>query len=251
MVDLATLVAYCDKLLEKDRFHDYGPNGLQLEGKTSVERLICGVTATQALIDEAIVQRADAILVHHGFFWKGENPCILGMKKKRLQALMQHDISLLAYHLPLDAHPVYGNNARLAKLLNISVEGTFGDSQPPIGMYGKFAEPLNSTALNTLISTRLNRTPQHIEGASETIHSIAWCSGAAQNYIEQAAQLGVDAFISGEISEQTVHVARELGIHYFAAGHHATETGGVMAMAEHLAEEFELESQFINIPNPV
>lgn len=251
MVELATLVRYCDHLLEKDRFHDYCPNGLQLEGKANVERLICGVTATQALIDEAIVQGADAILVHHGFFWKGENPCILGMKKKRLQTLMQHDISLIAYHLPLDAHPVYGNNAQLAELLNISVEGSFGDSQPPIGMYGKFSEPLDSAALGALISQKLGRSPQHIEAGSKTIHSVAWCTGGAQSYIEQAQQLGVDAFISGEISEQTVHVAREMGIHYFAAGHHATEMGGAMAMAEHLAEEFELESQFINIPNPV
>jgi len=251
MMELATLVAYCDQLLEKDRFQDYCPNGLQLEGKAEVTRLICGVTATQALIDEAIAWQADAILVHHGFFWKGENPCILGMKKTRLQALLQHDISLLAYHLPLDAHPLYGNNARLAKLLGISVEGTFGDTQPAIGLYGKFETSLDSTALSQLIAQKLDRTPLHIEGTSKTIHSVAWCTGAAQSYIEQAANLGVDAFISGEISEQTVHIARERGIHYFAAGHHATEMGGVMAMADHLATEFELESHFINIPNPV
>lgn len=251
MVELARLVSYCDNLLEKERFQDYCPNGLQIEGKPNVERLVCGVTATQALIDEAIALKADAILVHHGFFWKGENPCITGMKKNRIQALLQHDISLIAYHLPLDAHPVYGNNAYLARRLNISVEGTFGDTKPPIGLYGKLAEPLEVAELSLLIHNQLDRLPLHIDGTSKTIHSLAWCSGAAQNYIEQAATLGVDAFISGEISEQTVHVAREMGIHYFAAGHHATETGGVMAMAQHLGEEFELDSQFINIQNPV
>lgn len=251
MLELSTLVAYCDNLLEKDRFHDYCPNGLQIQGKDAVARLVCGVTATQALIDEAIVQQADAILVHHGFFWKGEDPCLLGMKQRRIKALLQHDISLLAYHLPLDAHPLYGNNAQLAHLLNISVEGTFGESNPPIGLYGKLSQPLDVAAMVGLLQKQLDRTPQHIEGGSETIHSVAWCTGAAQGYIEQAAFLGADAFISGEISEQTVHVAREMGIHYFAAGHHATEMGGVRAMAQHLGEEFDLESQFINIPNPV
>ena len=251
MVDLKELEAYCNRLLEVDRFRDYCPNGLQVEGRPAVQRLVCGVTASQALIEAAIEAEADAILVHHGYFWQGEDPRVTGMKQRRLRSLLGHDISLLAYHLPLDAHPVYGNNAQLAKRLGLSVEGRFGPEQPELGLYGRPSRPLSVAEFGALLERELDRPPLHIAGGADTIRSLAWCSGAAQGYIEQAAALGVDAYLTGEVSEQTVHVARECGLHFFAAGHHATERDGVRALGTHLAQEFGLEQQFIDIPNPV
>ncbi len=251
MVNLMELVAHTDDLLEIDRFRDYCPNGLQVEGKSEVGKLMSGVTASQALIDTAIEKNADAILVHHGYFWQGENARITGLKRKRIQALLNANISLLAYHLPLDAHPVYGNNAQLAEKLGLVVEGQFGDSVPAIGCYGSLETAMKADAFRAHIAKALGRQPQHIKGESDTIKRIAWCTGAAQGYIEQAQQLGVDAYLSGEISEQTVHIARESGIHYFAAGHHATERYGVWSLGEYLAQHFALEHEFVDIDNPV
>lgn len=251
MVNLRELVAYTDDLLEVYRFKDYCPNGLQVEGRSAVSRLISGVTASQALIDAAIAKKADAILVHHGYFWQGEDARIVGLKRSRIHALLNADISLIAYHLPLDAHPVYGNNAQLGERLGFKVEGQFGNSEPAIGWYGSLSSPMKATAFVQHLHTVLNRAPLHIPGDSEIINRIAWCSGAAQGYIEQAQQLGVDAYLSGEISEQTVHFARETGIHYFSAGHHATERYGVWSLGEHLAQQFELEHEFVDIDNPV
>jgi len=251
MVDLNTIVDYCNNLLEIERFKDYCPNGLQLEGGADIRKLVSGVSASQALIDAAAAAGADALLVHHGFFWRGEDPCIVGIKQRRIKRLLDSGISLLAYHLPLDAHPVYGNNAQLASALGLSVEGQFGQESPPLGRYGRVASPLDASEFAATIERALQRAPLHIAGSQAQITSVAWCSGAAQNYIGQAAELGVDAFISGEISEQTVHVARECGIHYFAAGHHATERGGVRALGQHLAQQFDLRMQFIDIANPV
>jgi len=250
MVNLDTLVTYLDDMLEVDRFADYCPNGLQVEGRPSVRRLVSGVTASLALLEAASASNADAVLVHHGYFWRGEEARVVGMKRQRLQHLLGKQMSLLAYHLPLDAHPVYGNNAQLAERLGFVIEGLFA-GDPAIGMYGHLAEPMPAAALTQQIDRVLQRPPLHIDGAARVIHSIAWCTGAAQGYIEQAIKLGVDAYLSGEISEQTVHVAREAGIHYFAAGHHATERYGVQALGEHLAAHFGLEHEFIEIPNPV
>ena len=250
-VALKALVAHADALLRPERFADYCPNGLQVEGSATVSRLITGVTASQALIEAAIAAKADAILVHHGYFWKGESPSITGMKRRRLGLLMQHNISLLAYHLPLDAHPEVGNNAQLAQRLGIVVTGGLQPESPtPIGNIGFFEEPLTADALAAHIASRLGRTPLLVRGGEHSIRRVAWCTGGAQSYIEQAAALGVDAFISGEISEQTVHCARELGIHFFAAGHHATEKYGAPALGEYLARELGVTHQFIDIDNP-
>jgi len=252
MVSLQDLVNYCDQLLVVNQFQDYCPNGLQVEGKPQIHKLVSGVTASQALIDSAIAQHADAILVHHGYFWKGENPCVTGMKRSRLRVLLTADVSLIAYHLPLDAHSSLGNNAQLGRLLGFKVHGGFGvGGGPDIALYGELPAVSSPQQLSSHIAQQLRRDPLHITGGSEQICKVAWCTGAAQNYIEQAAALGAEAFISGEISEQTVHVARELGIHYYAAGHHATERYGVKALGDHLQDYFSVEHRFIDIENPV
>lgn len=251
-ITLAELVAAADAALQPGRFQDYCPNGLQVEGRLHVGRLVSGVTASLALLEMALAQRADAVLVHHGYFWKGDSPVVTGMQKKRLQLLLQNDISLIAYHLPLDAHPELGNNAQLAKRLDIVVTGGLQPgSALPIGNIGRLNEALSAAAFAARVEERLGRTPLLISGGDHPIRTIAWCTGAAQSYIGQAAELGVDAFLSGEISEQTVHSARELGLHYIAAGHHATERYGVQALGDHLAALFGIEHQFIDSDNPV
>jgi len=251
MIKLTQLVEYCDDLLEAYRFRDYCPNGLQVQGAQDVTRIVSGVTACQALIDAAVERQAQVLLVHHGYFWRGEDACVVGIKRQRILSLLNANISLLAYHLPLDAHPVFGNNAQLAERLGFVVEGTFGPAEPPIGMYGHLPQVMSADALTAHIGTALGRTPLHIPGETRQIQRIAWCTGAAQGYIEQAFALGVDAYLSGEISEQTVHFARESGLHYFAAGHHATERYGAMSLGQHLAQHFDLEHEFIDIDNPV
>lgn len=251
MINLDELIAYLDDLLEVDRFTDYCPNGLQVEGRPVVRKLVSGVTASRALLEAAKERRADAVLVHHGYFWRGEDARIVGMKRQRMQILLQTEMSLLAYHLPLDAHPVYGNNAQLGERLDFVTEGQFGQGDPAVGLYGHLPKAMSASALSQHIEQVLQRTPLHIAGGTSVIHTIAWCTGAAQNYIEQALKLGVDAYLSGEISEHTVHTAREAGIHYFAAGHHATERYGVQALGEHLAAHFGLDHEFIDIQNPV
>ncbi len=251
MVKLMQLLQYTDDLLEVGRFKDYCPNGLQVQGRDQVNKVISGVTASQALIDAAIEQGADVILVHHGYFWRGEDPCVVGMKRRRLARLLEANVSLMAYHLPLDAHPLLGNNAQLAERLGFQVQGGFGLETPAVGLYGQLSQPTTADDLSDKITQVLARQPLHIEGEAKEIHRIAWCTGAAQSYIEQAVALDVDAFLSGEISEQTVHVAREMGIHYFSAGHHATERYGVQALGQHLAQHFALEHHFIDVDNPV
>ncbi len=245
-MQLSELVAYTNRLLAVENFNDYCPNGLQVEGRGEVQTLIGGVTACQALLDAAIAQRADAILVHHGWFWKNEDPRIVGMKQRRLAALLRHDISLIAYHLPLDAHPELGNNAQLAERLDITVTGTAG-----LLMLGELAEPVSGADFAARIETRLQRRPLHIPGSDAPIRRLAWCSGAAQSSIETAFSEGVDAFLTGEASEPTVHFARENRLHFFAAGHHATERAGVQALGAHLAQRFALRFAFIDIDNPV
>jgi len=254
-MQLADLVQYCDNILESAQFKDYCPNGLQLEGSTEVKKIITGVTASQALIDAAIKNKADVLLVHHGFFWQGESPNIVGMKKRRIKRLLEADVSLVAYHLPLDAHPVLGNNAQLASILDLEVEGRFGGAgSQGIAMHGRIGDKLASNDFAQRISVALNREVLHIAPDSNenpSIQTVAWCTGAAQSYLEKAVELGVDAFITGESSEQTTHIARECGIHFFAAGHHATERYGVKALGEHLAQHFDVNQQFIDIDNPI
>lgn len=249
MVDLRALVTYTDQLLGVSEFSDYCPNGLQVEGRSQVQRLVAGVTACQALLD--VAPPADAILVHHGYFWKGEDPCVVGVKRHRLKVLLGHDISLVAYHLPLDAHPVYGNNAQLAVVLGLTVEsGLSVERGPALGMVGRLPGPLSGAEFAAHLTACLGREPLHIPGPVPVLRRIAWSTGAAQSFIGVAAEQGVDAFLTGEVSEQTVHMARETGLHFYAAGHHATERYGVQALGRHLAERFQLDFQFIDIPNP-
>lgn len=251
MVQLKDLLNYSNNILEIERFNDYCPNGLQVEGQPEVRKIVSGVTASQALIDAAIEEKADALLVHHGYFWKGEDPRIIGLKYKRISRLIEAGINLLAYHLPLDAHPLYGNNAKLAEILDFNVAGSFPAENAAVGMYGTLKTPMSAADFSEKVASTLGQKPLHIGENSEQIHTVAWCSGAAQSYIEAAAELGVDAYLTGEVSEQTVHIARECGIHFYAAGHHATERYGVQALGEHLAAHFSLNHQFIDIPNPV
>lgn len=252
MVSLHDLVSYTDTLLDASAFRDYCPNGLQLEGRASVARLVAGVSASQALVDAAVEAGAHALLVHHGYFWKGEEPVITGIKRQRIRGLLDAGVSLLAYHLPLDAHPQYGNNAQLALRLGLEVHGRFGPAGgADIAMHGRLVQAMSGGELTERITTALGRTPLHVPGRDDSIRSVGWCTGAAQGFIDQAAGLGLDAYITGEASERTVHVARETGVHFYAAGHHATERYGPQALGEHLAERFGLEFRFIDIDNPV
>ncbi|MCU7850893.1 MAG: Nif3-like dinuclear metal center hexameric protein [Candidatus Thiodiazotropha sp. (ex Monitilora ramsayi)] len=249
MIDLLTLEAYCNQLMAVDDFDDYCPNGLQVEAGEAVTRLMVGVTACQALIDAACEWEADLLLVHHGFFWKGEPAPLRGMKGRRISSLINGGISLLAYHLPLDAHAVYGNNAQLGDRLGF--DGAAAEENDGLVWTVELPEPLKPEYLSARIDQALGRTPLHIPGHQRPLKRIGWCTGAAQGYLETASAMRLDAFISGEVSEPTVHLARELGVDYFAAGHHATERFGVQALGQHLAERFELEYCFTDIDNPV
>ena len=250
-MNLYTLEIYLDKLLNVAKFRDYAPNGVQVEGRAEIKRIVTGVSASQDVLDAALALQADAVLVHHGYFWKGESPVVRGMKKRRLATLLQHDISLLAYHLPLDAHPELGNNAQLGKLLGVENSAPMDERElQGVGNFGALPTPLSLEVLGEKLSSALARQPVLIAAGEHPIQRIAWCTGGAQGYIQQALALGVDAYLSGEISEHTVHFARENGIHYLAAGHHATERGGIKALGNHLAEQFGLEHFFIDSNNP-
>ncbi|MCK0107089.1 Nif3-like dinuclear metal center hexameric protein [Marinobacter sp. S0848L] len=240
------ILAKINEWLQPENFQDYAPNGLQVEGKDEIQTIVSGVTASQALIDAAVKQNADMILVHHGYFWKGEDQAIRGMKKRRIKQLLENDINLVAYHLPLDDHPDYGNNRQLANVLGIQ-------NPRPVGglvWQGELFEPMTPEAFTQHIGSVLNRQPLHVGEGADLIKTVAWCTGGAQGFITKALELGVDAYISGEISEPTTHTARESGIHYYAAGHHATERYGAKALGEALAKEFGIEHQFIDCDNP-
>ncbi len=238
--------------LKPNKIKDYCPNGLQVEGKADVKRIITGVTASQALIDRAIEENADAILVHHGYFWKNEPASIRGIKYKRLSALIKNDINLYAYHLPLDIHETCGNNVLLANALEITNVTDLEEATPSIALQGEFATAILPEALEKRLESVLGRSPLHIaSGLNQPIKTLGWCTGGGQDYIDLAVKKGLDAFISGEISERTTHTAREMGIHYFSAGHHATERYGVKALGEWLAQEYGLSVIFIDISNPV
>lgn len=232
---------------------DYAPNGMQVEGKSKIKRIVTGVTASQALIDKAIELEADALLVHHGYFWKGEPEPIRGMKGKRIRSLIKSDINLYGYHLPLDIHPELGNNAELARLLDIEVEGGLEGHPQSVALFGRLKQAMTGADFANKINHVLNREPLHIapDNAEKMIETVGWCTGGGQDFIELAAQHGLDAFISGEISERTTYTARELDIHYFSSGHHATERYGIKALGEWLAQEHGLDVTFIDIDNPV
>lgn len=246
------LVNYLTELLKPFQINDYCPNGLQVEGKSEIKKIVTGVTASQALIDAAIERQADAILVHHGYFWKGEDQTVTGMKKRRLQALLTHDINLLAYHLPLDVHPELGNNAQLGKLLGLTIERPLEPwNKSSVAVKGKLAEPMTAAQFASLIEEKLGRTPLVNQAGDHLIKTVAWCTGGGQSFIDLAASQGIDAYLTGEASEQTIHSSNEQQIHFFAAGHHATERYGVKALGEYLAETYDLDVEFIDIPNPV
>jgi dinuclear metal center YbgI/SA1388 family protein len=253
MERLNTLVDSLNDFLSIKTFQDYAPNGLQVAGTSDIKKIICGVTACQDLLNAAVIARADAVLVHHGYFWKGEDPCVVGMKGRRLKTLLDNNINLLAYHLPLDAHSEIGNSVQLAKILHIDITvPPAGDGIPPYFLQGEFSKTHSGQSLAEHIGLCLNRAPIHISSQSnQPIKKVAWVTGGGQDYIGLAARLGVDAFISGEISERTFHEAKECDIHYFAAGHHATERYGVQALAQHLTTTFDVDCEFIDIDNPV
>ncbi|MEZ9902633.1 Nif3-like dinuclear metal center hexameric protein [Vibrio breoganii] len=239
--------------LSPELIKDYAPNGLQVEGSKTINKVVTGVTASQALIDKAIELGADAILVHHGYFWKGEPEPIVGMKGRRIRSLIKNDINLYGYHLPLDIHPQLGNNARLAQLLGIDVEGGLEGHAQSVAMHGRLKQALSGAEFAKRIDKALDREPLHIapENADKMIETVGWCTGGGQDYIQLAADNDLDAFISGEISERTTFVAREQDIHYFSAGHHATERYGIKALGEWLAAEHGLDVTFVDINNPV
>ncbi len=251
MTDRDQLLRAFDALLEPGRFKDYGPNGLQVEGRREVRRLVSGVTASLALIDAAIEAQADAIVVHHGLFWRGQDGRLTGWMKQRVARLLAHDINLYAYHLPLDAHPELGNNAQLGRVLGLQADGRFGDQD--LGFLGgpasaaAFASP---RALADQVEAALGRPVTMVEGAGGPVTRVAWCTGGAQGYFEAAIAAGAQAFLTGEISEPQAHYARECGVAYLAVGHHASERYGAAALGAHLAERYGLVHEHVDIDNP-
>jgi dinuclear metal center YbgI/SA1388 family protein len=252
MILRADLVNYLDKLLNCSDFNDYAPNGLQIEGSNTIRRICTAVTASLDVIERAIAVSADALLVHHGYFWRGEDPVLRGMKRQRISYLLQHNINLLAYHLPLDCHLELGNNVCLGQLFGLeSIESHRVNKTDDLLWTGFLSQAKTGPELCLQLSHIFGREPLHIEGCNTPIQYLAWCSGGAQDFIEQAHELGADAYISGEVSERTYYQAKELGLDYFACGHHATERYGIQALGQHLVQRFGLEHQFIDSLNPV
>ena len=250
-VDRDALAKYLAQKLNIEQYRDYCPNGLQVEGRAEIGSIVSGVTASLALIEAALDLKADAILVHHGYFWRGEDPRVIGIRQKRLTQLLSHQINLYAYHLPLDMHAELGNNAQLAKLLAFTGHGRFAEND--IGWLGRAdgADVATVADLAARIEQALGRAPLVIGDPAQPVDVIGWCTGAAQNMLGDAIDAGATAYISGEISEPTVHLARESGVAYLAAGHHATERYGVQALGAHLAERFGVQHRFVDIDNPV
>lgn len=238
-----------DALLEPEKFRDYGPNGLQVEGDREIQLLVSGVTASRSLIEAAVASNADAIVVHHGLFWRGQDGRVTGWMRERLRLLLAHGIHLFAYHLPLDAHAELGNNAQLARVLGLQTDGRFGEQN--LGFLGSGAQAwAGPQALADHVAQTLGRSVTCVGDCDRPVRRVAWCTGGAQNYFEAAIAQGVDAFITGEISEPQAHLARETGVAFLACGHHATERYGAQALAEHVAQNLGLQHRFIEIDNP-
>jgi dinuclear metal center YbgI/SA1388 family protein len=248
MAERAEVEAFLQQLLAPERFKDYGPNGLQVEGRAAIRKVVSGVTASLALIEAAAAAGADMILVHHGLFWRGQDGRLTGWLKARVERLISADINLFAYHLPLDAHPDLGNNARLGAELGLQADGRFGDQE--LGFIGDAAGLRGLDSLQARIAERLGRLPLVLPGDGRPLRRIAWCTGGAQGYFESAIAAGADAYLTGEVSEPQAHLARETGVAFLACGHHATERFGAPAVAEHLARALDLEHRFIDIENP-
>lgn len=252
MVSIAEILLECEALLSPTQFTDYCPNGLQVAGKPNAIKMVTGVSSCQALFDAAVEVKADLILVHHGLFWKGDNPCVVGVLRDRLATLLNHQINLIAYHLPLDVHSVYGNNILFGQRLDIQNIQQFPVKDGMLlGNVGYLSNTMTGEEFGNFITEKIGRIPLHIPGHGRRISTVAWCTGAAQDFLTDAFLRQADAYISGEISERTTHLARELQIDYFACGHHASERYGVQALGDYLADKFTLEHQFIDIDNPV
>ncbi|MDD4910930.1 MAG: Nif3-like dinuclear metal center hexameric protein [Sideroxydans sp.] len=248
-MQLFELSDYIGRELAVSRFRDYCPNGVQIEGRSEITRIATAVTASKAVLEAATEWGADAILVHHGYFWRNEDPCVTGLKKKRIAHLLKHDMSLLAYHLPLDAHPDMGNNAQLGRRLDFVEEGRFGEQD--IAFYGRLRTPQTLAELKVNIEKTLQRESQVIGDLNRHIERVAWCSGGGQSYFEQAIALGVHVFMTGEASEQCFHLANEAGVGFIAAGHHATERYGIQSVGENVAAQFGVEHRFFDELNPI
>ena len=252
MAKLQDIIQWCDQTLKSPEFKDYAPNGLQIEGKTEVRKILAAVTASQDAIDAAIRENADLLLVHHGYFWKGEAYPITGMRGKRIKSLIQHDISLLAYHLPLDSHPSLGNNAAIADLLELERIETLDPSERhPIGNIGYLNQPMPVEEFKKFVSEKLKFDVTHLPADKTMIEKVGFCTGGAQDFIIKAAEQGCDAYISGEVSERTFYEAKELGVHYFACGHHATERYGVQRLGQAISEQFDIEYVYFELNNPI
>ncbi|HET8870836.1 MAG TPA: Nif3-like dinuclear metal center hexameric protein [Aquabacterium sp.] len=248
VIDRDTLNQHLDNLLEVSRFKDYGPNGLQVEGKREIRKVVSGVTASLQLIDAAIAVKADAIVVHHGLFWRGQDGRLTGWMKQRVAALMAHDINLFAYHLPLDAHPSLGNNAQWGKRLGLAADQRFGDQD--LGFIGEAPAEMTLSSLADQLTESLGRVPTVVQGDGRPLKRIAWCSGGAQGFFEAAIAAGADVFLTGELSEPQAHYARETGVAFLACGHHASERYGAQALGRRIAHDYSLEHEFIDIDNP-
>lgn len=249
MTDVKTLGQAFDALLQPEKFRDYGPNGLQVEGDREVKLLVSGVTASRALIEAAIDADADAIFVHHGLFWKGQDGRVIGWMRERLRLLLANGIHLFAYHLPLDAHPELGNNAQLARVLGLQADGRFGEQD--LGFVGHGVNTwANPYVLADHVASVLGRSVTCVGDRSRPVRRVGWCTGGAQNYFEAAIAQGVDVFITGEISEPQAHLARETGVGFLACGHHATERYGAPAVAARVAQELGIRHRFMDIDNP-
>jgi dinuclear metal center YbgI/SA1388 family protein len=246
------LALYLNEFLSCSQFNDYAPNGVQVEGKEQIKRICTAVTASDDVISKAIDWKADALLVHHGYFWRGEDPVITGIKRKRISKLLHADLNLFAYHLPLDCHVELGNNACIAKLLSLeSIKMHKAGNTDNLLWSGTLPQAVDAERFSEVLEQKLGRKPLHISGGGKLIHTVALCTGAAQDYIDNAHQLGVDAYLSGEVSERTYYQAKESGIHYYSCGHHATERYGIQSLGNHLASEYGLEHQFIDSDNPI
>ena len=252
MAALQEILQWCNDTLKTPEFKDYAPNGLQIEGKAEVKKILCAVTASQDAIDAAIAQQADLLLVHHGYFWKGEPYPITGMRGKRIKALIQNDISLVAYHLPLDSHPTLGNNAAIADILELEIfEALDASERHPIGNIGYLKQALSPDAFKAMLTERLGFETIHLPAHKASIQKVGFCTGAAQDFISKAAEQNCDAYISGEVSERTYYEAKELDVHYYACGHHATERYGVQRLGKAISEQFNLEYSYFELNNPI
>lgn len=252
MAKLNEIIQWCDHILKSPEFKDYAPNGLQIEGKPDVNKILCAVTASQGAIEAAIEQGADMLLVHHGYFWKGEPYPITGMRGKRIKSLIQHDISLAGYHLPLDSHPTLGNNAAIADILALeNIEALDPSEHHPIGNIGYLKQPVSAEEFKLYVSQRLDFNAIHLTADKKSIQKIGFCTGGAQDFIGKAAERNCDAYISGEVSERTFYEAKELNVHYYACGHHATERYGVQRLAKAISEQFDIEYSYFELNNPI